>query len=151
MAGALAERASRRGAPGDRGHARAAPPGRVRGHGAAALRGLAAYAGIVRPTGASALNGPIGRHRRWDWAAARLSDIKEIRAAFGGTVNDVVLAVIAHGFRELLEHRGEPTRDVLRTLVPVSVRAPGDHEAYNSGSRRCSPTCRWASPTRWHG
>jgi hypothetical protein len=62
----------------------------------------------------------------------RLSDVREIRLAYGGTVNDVVLAVIAHGFRELLEQRGEPASSgTIRTLVPVSVRPPGDTGAYN--------------------
>ncbi len=130
VAGALAERASR---PLHRALATAGAlrhPASYAGHGAAALRGLAAYTHIVRPPHATALNGPIGRHRRWDWSRARLGDVREIRTAFGGTVNDVVLTVVAHGFRELLEHRGEPA-GVVRTLVPVSVRAPGEHDADN--------------------
>jgi diacylglycerol O-acyltransferase len=47
-------------------------------------------------------------------------------------VNDVVLAAITHGFRELLESRGEPVDRVLRTLVPVSVRRPGERGTYNN-------------------
>ena len=31
-----------------------------------------------------------------------LDDVKAIRIAFGGTVNDVVLAAVTRGFRELL-------------------------------------------------
>ncbi len=103
-------------------------------YGGEALQGLAAYARIARPPRATALNGDIGRHRRWDWARAQLSDVKEIRGALGGTVNDVVLAAIAHGFRELLEARGEPTDRTVRTLVPVSVRPPGDTGATNKVS-----------------
>jgi diacylglycerol O-acyltransferase len=91
-------------------------------HAAHAVRGLAAYAGIVRPPEATALNGPVGPHRRWDWARARLTDVREIRAALGGTVNDVVLAAITAGFRDLLRSRGESTDRTIRTLVPVSVR-----------------------------
>ncbi len=37
-----------------------------------------------------------------------LEDLREIRTAFGGTVNDVILAVVAGGLRELLLSRGEP-------------------------------------------
>jgi WS/DGAT/MGAT family acyltransferase len=55
-----------------------------------------------------------------------------VRAAFGGTVNDVVLAAITYGFRELLHERGESVDRVLRTLVPVSVRNPGERGAYNN-------------------
>ncbi|MGZ4277534.1 MAG: WS/DGAT/MGAT family O-acyltransferase [Solirubrobacteraceae bacterium] len=132
VAGALAERASR---PLHRTLAAAGAlrsPGAVAAHAAQTLQGLAAYAGIVRPPPATELNGPIGRHRRWDWARVRLSDVREIRLAYGGTVNDVGRAVIAHGYRALLEQRGEQASSgTIRTLVPVSVRPPGDTGAYN--------------------
>jgi diacylglycerol O-acyltransferase len=89
-------------------------------------RGLASMSGLVRPTEQSTLNGPIGPHRRWDWARSSLADVKTIRAALGGTVNDVVLSVITRGFRDLLLSRGENVdHRVVRTLVPVSVRTPG--------------------------
>ena len=87
------------------------------------MQGLAAYAGIVRRPERTALNGPIGPHRRWDWARARLSEVGEIRRALGGTVNDVVLAAVAGGFHDLLRSRGEPADRTVRSLVPVSVRA----------------------------
>jgi diacylglycerol O-acyltransferase / wax synthase len=95
-------------------------------------RGLVGFAGVVRRSESSSLNGPLGPHRRWGWARGRLSDVKLVRQAFGGTVNDVVLAAITHGFRELLESRGEPVDRVLRTLVPVSVRRPGERGIYNN-------------------
>jgi WS/DGAT/MGAT family acyltransferase len=87
-----------------------------------AAKGLAGLAGLIRPTPASSLNGPIGPHRRYAWAATSVDDIKRIRKSIGGTFNDVVLAAITGGFRALLESRGEPTDRVLRTMVPVSVR-----------------------------
>jgi diacylglycerol O-acyltransferase len=76
----------------------------------------------------SSLNGPIGQYRRFARTAISLQDVKSIRARHGGTVNDVVLAAVASGFRELLASRGElePTSAV-RTMVPVSVRSPGEH------------------------
>ena len=95
-------------------------------------QGLLTFSGIVRLPDASSLNGPIGPHRRWDWASAQLSDVKRIRAALGGTVNDVVLAAITGGFRVLLESRGERTDRVVRTLVPVSVRSEGERREYNN-------------------
>jgi diacylglycerol O-acyltransferase / wax synthase len=101
-------------------------PGGVSGHAARTLQGLAAYTGLVRSPAPTALNGPVGPHRRWDWARARLTDVKEIRVAHGGTVNDVVLAVITAGFRDLLRSRGDTTERTVRSLVPVSVRARGD-------------------------
>ena len=96
-------------------------------------KGTAAMRSLLRPTPRTSLNGPIGPHRRWDWASAQLSDVKIIRAAFGGTINDVVLAAIAGGFRDLLIARGEdPAALTIRTLVPVSVRRPGERGVYNN-------------------
>lgn len=81
----------------------------------------------------STLNGPIGPHRRWSWAHTTLEDIKKIRKAHGGTVNDVVLAVATRGFRELLLSRGESVTDrTVRTLVPVSVRTEEERGTYNN-------------------
>ncbi|MHB8509266.1 MAG: WS/DGAT/MGAT family O-acyltransferase [Candidatus Dormibacteria bacterium] len=79
------------------------------------------------------LNGPIGPHRRWSWAKSSLADVKAIRAGLPGTVNDVVLAVITRGFRELLIGRGAQVEGrVVRTLVPVSVRGPSERGTLNN-------------------
>ncbi|HEY1451693.1 MAG TPA: wax ester/triacylglycerol synthase family O-acyltransferase [Solirubrobacteraceae bacterium] len=97
-------------------------------------RGALAASSSLRPVGASSLNGPIGPHRRWSWATVSLPDVKAVRAELGGTVNDVVLTVITNGFRELLQSRGEPVPEdrVVRTMVPVSVRARGEQGVYNN-------------------
>jgi WS/DGAT/MGAT family acyltransferase len=89
-------------------------------------KGSIALSSVVKPTPPTSLNGPIGPHRRYVWTTASLTDVKAIRAAHGGTVNDVVLALITRGFRDLLTSRGEDTAGrVIRTLVPVSVRPRG--------------------------
>jgi WS/DGAT/MGAT family acyltransferase len=97
-------------------------------------RGALAAGPSLRPVGASSLTGPIGPHRRWSWATVRLADVKTVRAALGGTVNDVVLSVITNGFRALLDERGEhsPPERVVRTMVPVSVRRRGERGVYNN-------------------
>ncbi len=95
------------------------PTGEILGYG----RGLAASARRLAVPSAASLNGPIGPNRRWAWAAASLAEVKEIRSALGGTVNDVLLAAITRGFRDLLDSRGELADGlVVRSLVPVSVR-----------------------------
>jgi diacylglycerol O-acyltransferase len=87
--------------------------------------GLGRLGGLVRPAPASTLTGPIGPHRRWDWVRATLVEVKDIRAGLGGTINDVVLAAVTRGFRDLLAARGEPLSGrVVRSLVPVSLRTP---------------------------
>lgn len=113
--------------------ARALPaPGEILRVGQEAGRGLWRLRDVTRPTAPSSLNGPIGVHRRWSWARAQLSDVKEVRVALGGTVNDVVLACVTGGFRRLLVSRGEPVDRVVRTLVPVSVRSRAERGAYNN-------------------
>jgi WS/DGAT/MGAT family acyltransferase len=97
------------------------------------LRGMASAARVMRPVGGSSLTGPVGPHRTWSWGHVRLSDVKTVRAALGGTVNDVVLTIVAGGLRDLLEAREERLGDrTIRTLVPVSVRRPGERGDYNN-------------------
>lgn len=107
-------------------------PGRATRTAAVTARGLWAMSGVVAPPPPSSLNGAIGPHRRWAWARSQLSDVKRVRGAFGGTVNDVVLSAIAGGFRALLAERGESTQRDVRTLVPVSVRSSEEQGVYNN-------------------
>jgi diacylglycerol O-acyltransferase / wax synthase len=96
---------------------------------AARLGGLAG--GLLRtarqavlPAPNSPLNAPIGRQRRVALARAELDDIKTIRKAHGGTVNDVLLNVVTGALREWLLSRGEPVvaGTSVRALVPISMR-----------------------------
>jgi diacylglycerol O-acyltransferase len=86
------------------------------------------WAGL-NPAPETPLNVPIGPHRRFIGIGSRLEDFKLVKNAFGGTVNDVVLAVVAGALREFLISRGLRTEGVeLRALVPVSVRAADEHD-----------------------
>jgi len=74
------------------------------------------------------IEGTIGPNRAWAHSSARLDDVRTIRERFGGTVNDVVLAAVAGGYRELLLARGEDADTaILRTLVPMSTRHEDAH------------------------
>jgi WS/DGAT/MGAT family acyltransferase len=86
---------------------------------------LAAARSASRPAPANPLNAPIGKQRRYGTSAAPLDDYKAIRKEHGGTVNDVVLAVVTGALRRWMTTRGEPVRaaTALRAMVPVSVRA----------------------------
>lgn len=82
---------------------------------------------------AGSLTGPIGPHRRWHDVSVPLAAVKRIRASFEGSVNDVVLAAIAHGFRMLLLDRGETVeRRYVRTFVPVSVHSTDEQDEYDN-------------------
>lgn len=92
------------------------------------MHGVTGFATALRPVSSSSLRGPIGTDRRHLWTDVALADVLATRTALGGTVNDVVLAAVSQGFRDLLVARGEtPGRHTVRTLVPVSVRRPHEH------------------------
>jgi WS/DGAT/MGAT family acyltransferase len=88
-----------------------------------AAQGLARFLGDLAPTTPRSIEGAIGPHRAWAHSSARLDDVRTIRGAFGGTVNDVVLAAVSGGYRDLLLSRGDDVdAAVVRSLVPVSTR-----------------------------
>ncbi|MFB9317939.1 WS/DGAT/MGAT family O-acyltransferase [Cryptosporangium minutisporangium] len=93
---------------------------------------LAAGRQMLTPV-APTLNGAIGPHRRWAWTQTTVEDVRRVRKAFGGSMNDVVLAAITGGFRDLLAARGQlaPGR-VVRTMVPVSIRRQAERGALNN-------------------
>jgi WS/DGAT/MGAT family acyltransferase len=84
------------------------------------------WAGL-NPAPDTPLNVPIGPHRRFVSVESSLDDFKAIKNVLGGTVNDVVLAVVAGALREFLLGRGQRTEGLeMRALVPVSVRTAAD-------------------------
>ncbi len=86
--------------------------------------GAMAWAGL-NPAPSSPYNRPIGPHRRFTWVRANLVDIKAIKNELGGTVNDVVLTVVAGALGRHLRRRGVSTDGLeLKAMVPVSVRTP---------------------------
>jgi diacylglycerol O-acyltransferase len=84
--------------------------------------GAMAWAGL-NPAPSTAYNRPIGPHRRFTWVRADLDDVKAIKNELGGTVNDVVLTVVAGALGRHMRRRGTPTEGLeLKAMVPVSVR-----------------------------
>jgi diacylglycerol O-acyltransferase / wax synthase len=74
------------------------------------------------------LNVEIGSHRRFVWVRSDLDHLKRVKNTFGGTVNDVVLAVVAGALRDWLRGRGIRTEGLeLRAQVPVSIRGQDEH------------------------
>jgi diacylglycerol O-acyltransferase len=95
------------------------------------LGAAAGVAAVARTSFKSApdspLNAEIGEQRRFGMAATSLDDYKRIRKTHGGTINDVVLAVVSGALRIWLLTRGEAVvpSTTVRAMVPVSVRADG--------------------------
>lgn len=101
--------------------------------------GLASTAGaVLRRAPSSPLSAQLGEQRRLAIARTRLADYRAVRDAFGGTVNDVVLAVVSGALRGWLLSRATPLRpaSTVRALVPVSVADPlnGTHPGAAFGS-----------------
>jgi diacylglycerol O-acyltransferase / wax synthase len=90
-----------------------------------ALEGLGEVVGaFADPAPNVPLNQPIGPHRRFVFVRSELATFKGIKDSLGGTVNDVVLAVVTGALRRWLQSRGVRTEGLeLRALVPVSIRA----------------------------
>jgi diacylglycerol O-acyltransferase len=79
-------------------------------------------------------NGVLGTRRTLAWTRLSLNEVKAIKNRLGGTVNDVVLAVISGGLRRYLRAHGVSTqRTELKAMVPVNVR--GTHESLKLGNR----------------
>jgi len=83
---------------------------------------------VAAPT--TSLNVALSEHRRIAVTEVSLEEIKAIKRALGGTVNDVVLCLATASLRELLIARGEtPPAAGLRAMVPVNIRAAAEHLA----------------------
>lgn len=106
-------------------------PRAVAGKVGQALAGLGAtaWAGL-KAAPPSPFNVRIGPHRRFTWVEADLAQFKSVKNSLSGTVNDVVLTVVAGGLGRYMRLHSQPTGDVvLKAMVPVSVRADIDRGA----------------------
>jgi len=101
-------------------------------------------AGMAAPS--SVFNVEIGPHRRFAITQADLAELKRVKDAHGGTVNDVILSIVAGGIGKYLRARGHETEGLeLRALVPVSVRAEEEHGALgNRISAMMAPLPVWS-------
>ncbi|HEX8745275.1 MAG TPA: wax ester/triacylglycerol synthase family O-acyltransferase [Thermoleophilaceae bacterium] len=100
-------------------------PRRIAGAAVGALAGVGAMAWAgMSPAPPSPYNTSIGPHRRFTWARCSLADVKAIKNSLGGTVNDVMLAVVTRALRRDLRRRGVDVEGLeLTAMVPVSVRS----------------------------
>jgi diacylglycerol O-acyltransferase / wax synthase len=100
-------------------------PRQVAGRLAGAVAGLGAVTRAGLQTAPSSpFNVRIGPHRRFTWVEGDLGQFKAVKNALGGTVNDVVLTVVAGALGRYMRLHGAATEGVtLKALVPVSVRA----------------------------
>jgi diacylglycerol O-acyltransferase / wax synthase len=75
-------------------------------------------------------NAPLSTQRQFAWAEFPFAELRAIRQALGGTINDVVLAVVAGALGRYLRARGFLTDGVtLWAICPVSLRRPDERGA----------------------
>lgn len=82
---------------------------------------------LLEPDPNTILRGELGVSKRAAWSAGiPLEDIRAIRRALGGTINDVLLTLVTGALRRYLQDRGEPVDNFsMRVTVPVNVRPSG--------------------------
>nr|WSY49824.1 wax ester/triacylglycerol synthase family O-acyltransferase [Streptomyces sp. NBC_00886] len=113
-------------------------PGLVRGALSDVGRALDIGASVARSTldvrSSSALTSEPSGTRRTAGVVVDLDDVHRIRKTAGGTVNDVLIAVVAGALRRWLDERGDGSEGVSpRALIPVSKRRP--RTAHPQGNR----------------
>lgn len=76
-------------------------------------------------------NRPLGPRRTGRGVEVPLSDFKALKARFGCTVNDAVLAVVAEALHRWFVARGGGAPERIKVFVPVSIRVPGERSGGN--------------------
>jgi diacylglycerol O-acyltransferase / wax synthase len=72
-------------------------------------------------------NKPCTGERKFSWTQFDMSDVQAIRDAAGGTVNDVILAVLTRALGHYVKLHGESVVNrFVRVVCPVNLRAPGE-------------------------
>jgi len=100
-------------------------------------------AGVSAPS--TPFNVEIGPHRRIAFVRTDLDALKAVKNEHGGTVNDVVLSIVAGAIGNYLRARGHDTEGLeMRAMVPVSIRADEEHGALgNRISAMMAPLPVW--------
>jgi len=84
-----------------------------------------------QPVPVASFNADISGERGFVFGSLPLSDIKAVKNAFGVTVNDVVLAVVAGSLRNYLLAHDRLPEESLRTSIAVSLRTEQDDQFSN--------------------
>jgi len=75
----------------------------------------------------------VSQARTFAWLRTSFADVRAIRSAFGGTINDVVLTMLAEGAARYLRHHGVRPGAPFRLGCPVNVRR--ESESGSLGNR----------------
>jgi len=77
-------------------------------------------------------NASVTPHRRFAMRSASVANLKRLKEATGGTLNDVVMAVCAGALREYLIGKDALPEVPLRAMVPVSIRTGKEEDPWTN-------------------
>ena len=99
---------------------------------------------LTHPPPRTRLNHVLSARRSFTRRQLPLADVKRLAHKLGGTVNDMILALVAAALRDYLQFHNDLPDEPLATVIPVSADEPG--EMRESGNRTTYlPTCLWTS------
>ncbi len=80
----------------------------------------------------SRFNGALSTRRRFATLSLPLERVRSVKSALNGTVNDVVLALVAGALRRYMLDHGEIPTDPLISIIPVSADEPGTERIFGN-------------------
>ena len=85
---------------------------------------------LVQPAPPTPFNAPLAPGRAIGWTHMSFADVRAIRSALGGTVNDVVLTILSGALARYLNVAGDDAAATeLRVIIPVNVRREDQYGA----------------------
>ncbi|GAB3552753.1 wax ester/triacylglycerol synthase family O-acyltransferase [Noviherbaspirillum agri] len=88
----------------------------------------------LRPGPKTPLNVSITNQRVFSTVRIPLAEAKAVGKAFGGSLNDAVLAICSSALQRYLDAKGALPGEPLKVLMPVNLRKEGDTELSNKFS-----------------
>ncbi len=86
----------------------------------------------ITPAPPTPWNKSVTPHRRFAMRSTSLANLKQLKDATGGTLNDVVMAICTGALRQyLIEHDALPDAP-LRAMVPVSIRTGNEEDPWTN-------------------
>ncbi len=106
---------------------------------------------VTRPAITAPFNASlIGPERRVRFLKRGFAEIREVRRALGGTINDVVLTVVSEGIARYLQAHDEPVGNQhMRIMCPVNVRTEDQQGSLGNQVSAIFPSLpAWSMPLK---
>lgn len=84
---------------------------------------------LTRPAPQTIFSAKPGFRRDCAWSEFSFGELRAIRQSLGGTVNDVVLAILSGGLGRYFDERGDAINGDFRAMIPVNVRRDTETDA----------------------